>query len=177
MKMDLNMHHQLHRLSRFMLRIGAAGSALATIGVLILLPGCSGGGLEGVYPVHGKVTYKGEPVGGAMISFVGDNDARPATAVSKSDGTFELMTQGSPGAFPGTYKVVVVKTEAGSAAADPGFSPEGQDLSMEQAAVAARKPIQNAKELLPPKYSSPQSTPLTCEVKSTGENVCDLKLE
>ena len=125
----------------------------------------------------GGEPVRGEPVGGAMISFVGDKETRPATAVSKPDGTFELQTQGSPGAFPGSYKVVVIKSEEGAAAVDPGFSPDGQDLSMEQAAAAARKPPPKVKELLPAQYSSPQTTPLSVEVKSSGDNIADLKLE
>jgi hypothetical protein len=168
--MEVTMHPTIVVLSRCF-------GGLAALAVLSLLGGCSTGGLDGAYPARGTLTYKGQPVDGAMISLVGDNNARPATAVSKADGTFELLTQGSPGAFPGNYKVVVIKTEAGASQADPGFSPDGQDLSMEQAAVAARKPPPKAKELLPAKYSSPQTTPLTCEVKASNENVFELKLE
>ena len=142
-----------------------------------LLGGCSGDGLDGAVPVRGTVTYQGQPVSGALISFLGGNDSRPATAVSKTDGSFELRTLGLPGAFPGTYKVVVMKPEGGASAPDPGFSPSGQDLSMEQAAAAAKRPPPKTKELLPARYNSPQTTPLTFEVKSSGENVCNLKLE
>lgn len=146
---------------------------------MLALLGCSGGGLEGLYPVTGIVTYQGAPVDGATITFVGEGDARPATAVSKPDGTYELYTLGTLGAAPGKYSVAVAKTEAlpESANADLGFSASGEDLSMEQAARDVDKPLPAPKELLPAKYNNPGSTPLKFDVKDSGSNVIDLKLE
>lgn len=146
---------------------------------IAVLAGCSGGGLAGLYPVSGTVTYQGQPVEGASISFIGKGETRPATAVSKKDGTYELYTLDSRGAFPGRYSVVVTKTEAPpeSANKDLGMNPAGVDLSMDQAAANVGKPIPKPKELLPVKYASPATTTLDFEVKNTGNNVFDLKLE
>lgn len=154
------------------------------IGVLILswlaaLAGCSGGGIAGLYPVSGTVSLKGQPIGDATISFISKDGTRPATAVSKADGSYELYTLDSPGALPGMYNVVVTKMDAPpeSANQDLGMSPTGEDLSMEQAATNVRKPMRKPKELVPSKYANPATTPLNFEVKSSGKNVIDLKLE
>jgi len=146
---------------------------------LLLLAGCGGGGIAGLYPVTGTVTYQGKAVDGATVSFLNESEGRPATAITKSDGTYELFTLDSSGALPGSYRVVVSKTEAGPEVApdDLGFDPvTGADLSMEQSAANAGKRPTKPKDLIPAKYSSPTSTPLTVEVKNSN-NVIDLKLE
>ncbi len=145
---------------------------------LLSMAGC-GGGITGLYPVTGTVTYQGKPVAEATISFINEGEGRPATAISKTDGTYQLFTVDSAGALPGKYRVVVSKTEAGPEVApdDLGFDPvTGQDLSMEQSAANAGKRSTKPKELVPPKYSNPTSTPLMVDVKNT-DNVIDLKLE
>lgn len=144
-----------------------------------LVGGCSRGGLPGLQPVTGTVTYQGKPVDGALISFVSEGQTRAATAVSQADGSFELYTLETPGAEPGKYIVVVTKVEtpAGSNEPDPGFNEQGVDLSMLQAAQSAGKPQPKPAELLPVKYSNPETSPLRFEVKDASGNVCELKLE
>lgn len=166
-------------ISQLSWRSGAGRIALLMFSSFAAMAGCSGGGIAGLYPVSGTVTYQGQPVEGALISFIGKGETRPATAVSKKDGTYELYTLDSRGALPGSYNVVVTKTEAPpeSANKDLGMSPAGVDLSMEQAAANVGKPLPKPKELLPAKYGSPATTTLNFEVKNTGKNVFDLKLE
>jgi hypothetical protein len=77
---------------------------------MLLLSSCSGS--NGLYPVHGKVFYKGEPAAGAEVIFHprGDNDPnvpRP-TATVQEDGTYSLISFGKgEGAPPGEYYVFV----------------------------------------------------------------------
>jgi len=133
-----------------------------------MVSGCGGGGVSGTVPVSGKVSYKGQPVAGAIVTFNGEGaESRTAVAVSEADGTYKLRTLESEGALPGKYKVTVIKTEAAESAA----------LSMEDAAKQAGKPAAEAKELLPPKYASGAETPLQFEVKSGAANTFDLPLE
>jgi len=130
--------------------------------------GCGGGGVSGTIPVSGKVTYKGQPVAGAIVTFNAEGaEGRTAVAVSGADGTYKLRTLESDGAMPGKYKVTVIKTEAA----------ESATLSMEDAAKQAGKPAAAAKELLPPKYANGAETPLQFEVKSGAANTFDLPLE
>ncbi len=145
---------------------------------MLLSAGCSGGGLTGLYPVRGTVTLNGKPLEGATITFVGKGDLRPATAISGSDGKYELFTLDSPGAQPGSYSVVVQKMEAPAEAstADAGFDAQGRDLSMVQAAANVGKGAGKSKDLVPPKYLNPETTPLNFEVKNSS-NTIELKLE
>lgn len=144
-----------------------------------MLVGCGEAGIEGLRSVTGTVTYQGQPVEGAMISFIGEGSARPATAVSQAGGKYELFTLDSKGAFPGKYTVTVVKTDAPSEAAnkDPGIDASGRDLSMEQAAASAGKATAAPKDLVPAKYGAAGTSPLKMEVKDSDDNVLDLKLE
>ena len=140
--------------------------------------GCSSGSIPGTCPVSGTVSYVGKPVEGATISFIGKGSERPATAISNADGKYDLYTLDTHGALPGTYSVVVSKTEApaDSVNKDAGFDASGKDLSMEQSAANVGKPTPKAKQLLPAKYGSASTTTLSFEVKNAG-NVFDIKLE
>ncbi len=155
------------------------GPQITVFALCLAFAGCSGGGIAGLYPVSGTVTYLGKPVEGATVSFINKGEGRPATAVTKVDGSYQLYTLDSKGALPGSYSVLVSKFEALSEEPnkDPGFDPvTGQDLSMEQSAANAGKRQAKAKELIPAKYGSQQTTPLTFDVQDS-KNVFDLKLE
>lgn len=67
---------------------------------------------ETVVPLNGKVTYKGQPVAGAQISFhrqaVGEKPpGESGFALSDAHGAFTAMTNDNPGLFPGEYRVTV----------------------------------------------------------------------
>lgn len=153
------------------------GARTASALLMLVCLGCSQRGLDGLYPVKGTVTLNGKPLDGATISFISKGDGRPATAISKADGTFEVFTLDSSGALPGNYRVVVVKEEVPpeTSAADAGFDASGQDLSMVQAAKTGKQAFKS-NQLVPTKYTNPETTPLTFEVKSSSNN-CELKIE
>jgi hypothetical protein len=113
------------------------------------------------------VTHKGQAVEGATISFIGQGNARSASAVSASDGTYKLMTLDQEGAMPGEYVVTVTKTEMPADATAV--------ISMEEAEKANAKPLAQPKELLPAKYGDPLKTTLKFQVKE-GPNTIDLEL-
>jgi hypothetical protein len=133
--------------------------------LVIFLVGCNSASLSGTVPVSGKVTYKGTPVEGAIVTFVPEGQGRTATATTSAGGVFSLTTVDSPGAMPGKYKVTVDKVEYG----------KGSNLSMEEAAKG--NPAEGkAKRALPAKYASAASTPLAMEVPSGGKKDVDLTL-
>lgn len=65
------------------------------------------------YKVSGKVTYKGQPVSKATVTFqaldAGDSaNRRPAIGEIQPDGTYQLSTfNPDDGALPGDYQVVI----------------------------------------------------------------------
>lgn len=132
---------------------------------LALLVGCNSASVSGTVPVSGKVTYKGAPVEGAIVTFVPEGEGRTATATTRAGGVFSLTTVDAAGAMPGKYKVTVDKVEYGP----------GSTLSME--AAAKGNPAEGqAKRVLPAKYAKAASTPLAIEVPSGGKKDIDLPL-
>jgi hypothetical protein len=92
-------------LTRFVL--GSLAAALA----FVPLAGC--GNSAAVYPVSGKVTYKGEPAAGAVVYFQ-RADSHPAAqeavpfGIVQQDGAFSLSSEGlGNGAPPGSYNVLI----------------------------------------------------------------------
>jgi len=97
------------------------------------ISGCGG---KDTFPTQGVVTLDGKPLEGAVVQ------ARPqtgggkdASAVTRSDGTFELQTGQTKGVARGTYSITITKFEAPKPGEYKGRSS------------------------LPADYSSPQSTP------------------
>src|SRR4051812_41271144 len=90
-----------------------AATALAGMG-LVLVVGCGdSSGLAKRYPVSGTVTYKGQPVEKGTVNFIpaAPDKGREATG-SISNGRFRLTTSTpDDGAMPGQYKVTVQAQE------------------------------------------------------------------
>ena len=103
-------------------------SMLGLIGLLLLV-GCNSASVLGTVPVGGKVTYKGAPVEGAIITFVPEGVGRTATATTAAGGVFSLTTVDAAGAMPGKYKVTVDKVVYGT----------GGSSSMEAASRQCRR--------------------------------------
>jgi hypothetical protein len=98
--------------------------ALAIAGGVLANAGC--GNSNGVYPVSGKVLYKGEPARGALVYFhrKGATDRlheHVPQGVVGEDGIFTLASPSGAGALPGEY-AVLIEWKAG-AGKMPGRSP------------------------------------------------------
>jgi hypothetical protein len=119
---------------------------------LLLLAGCSGEGMKTAV-VKGKVTYQGNPVPGGTVTFVPDAGGPPATGEIRPDGTFTMTTYKSgDGAVLGKHKVFIVAMEDTS-----GKLPEERS--------GTPPPI------IPNKYTSLATSPLTAEVADRENNV------
>jgi hypothetical protein len=121
-----------------MMRISPLKSIALAAFLLGALPGCgaSGGSPPALIPVKGKVTYKGQPLTKGIVHFEPDGYGRPASGELQADGTFVLTTlQKGDGVVAGEHKVAVT---------DTGSKPRT--------------------ELVPKKYTGPNSSKLTAVV-------------
>lgn len=146
---------------------------------LLVLVVASVAGCGGLPPVEGVVTLDGTPVQGATVVFITpDGSGQPVSGVSDATGRFTLSTGGKAGAPPGTYKVVVTKTEAMKGI--EGMKP-GDPKYMEQMKKGMAKPGPSMpgafapKSLLPAIYAKADTTPLTQKVPPDGAIKLELK--
>ena len=133
--------------------------------ISFLLSGCKKEqGLKGLYPVKGKVTWKGDPVEGASIMLSPVNSggtARSAGATSDSKGEFKIRTLNpDDGAFPGEYAITVRKMQA-----DKTYTEE----EIEAANARGQSLEINSKNVLPEKYSNSKTSGLKVTV-TEGKN-------
>jgi hypothetical protein len=125
--------------------------------------------------VKGVVTLDGEPLAGATVLFLPeDNQGRPAQGLTAKDGTFHLATGSENGAAPGTYKVLVTKTEG---VLPPGATPAppSEGPGLEPSEKGPRHTGKALKSLVPPQYSNPSATPFQCRVPPEAPVVLELK--
>lgn len=153
----------------------SAFAALTTV-----LSGCGDGSSHPpVFPVSGTVAYNGEPVAGAMVSFMGENAPKEASGITNSDGEFRLSTFSlNDGAVAGVHKVIVSKTDPEAVKAAPSMEDMMNDPAAlaEQAAAELESQEDGKKPLIPLIYSSPETTPLTETVSESGENIFVIQL-
>ncbi|MBA4030333.1 MAG: hypothetical protein C0478_05495 [Planctomyces sp.] len=130
------------------------GAALLTV-LMLGVMGCGGAAGPPLGQVTGKVTFKNQPVEGALVQFL-PADGRPSFGTTESDGTYRMeYTEGHPGAVVGKHTVRISKEPAsGEVPAD----------------VKAKKTI----DPLPMKYNA--KSILEADVRS-GNNVFDFALE
>jgi hypothetical protein len=133
-----------------------------------------------VYPASGTVTYNGEPVVGAKVSFMGENASKEASGITGLKGEFRLRTYVfNDGAVAGVHKVMVSKSDPSLAATSASMDQMMNDpaaMAAQSEAVVAKAEAGDAKPLIPLKYASPESTPLSETVSDSKENVFDIKL-
>lgn len=145
---------------------------LAIVGI-----GCSGSEPErpNTVAATGKVTYNGEAVEGATVTFVPQDGGHAAVGVTDATGAFSLMTfVANDGAVPGSYQVKIAKFDASqqAPAADTDGLSEDQMPSNDIASQASAP-----KNLLPVKYANTSTSGITETVgESAEENVFELAL-
>jgi hypothetical protein len=129
---------------------------IASAAMTVVLIGCGDDGLGKRYPVSGKVTYKGQAVADATISFrpagaEPGSENRGATGVVK-DGYYTLSTGGGDdGAFPGQYEVSIIARAPDMSKAEANRQKVGGSARQDDVAAAYK----NAKSAIPRKYEAP----------------------
>jgi len=127
--------------------------SFALLVIAVAVSGC-GSKHPATAKVSGTVFYKGSPVAGAGITFL-PGVGRPATGMTDAQGRFELMTnEPGDGALPGEHKVAVTKMTPGP----------------------SKEPYAPMLNLLPSKYASPATSPLTETVQAGQANHFEFNL-
>lgn len=142
---------------------------IGLVSLVIVLGGCERA--PELHPVSGTVSYGGEMVEGATVTFRCEEANTIATGTTDGQGRFELSTyQAGKGAVAGEHTVTVTKT---SAAAESGSA----SLSMEEAmSQGAPPPKTETKALLPAKYGDPARPQLKFTVSPGEGNVFPIEL-
>jgi hypothetical protein len=154
-----------------MTRLFSYSFALFGFFVLMTAVGCGPAG-HTVQSVTGTITYNGQPVEGATVTFVStDALGHGAVGITDSDGTYVLQTHAAPrpGAVLGDYNVFVIKTVSVDA--------HGKEyLDDSQPLGPSGRPVD--KHLLPAKYSGMDGVPpIFSATVQRGNNVIDFNLE
>lgn len=144
-------------------------SALLVISAVL---GCGPGlpdGAQPTFPTTVKVNYKGQPVEGAVISFI--NEVAPAYGLTDATGVAVMKTYvDGDGAIAKIHNVTITKTNTTGEASDVDQDSDDYDPSDAYGTL-------KVEYLVPQKYASPVSSKLVADVKDTGPNeiVFDLK--
>jgi hypothetical protein len=149
------------------MRITAA-TASGLMFALLALSGC-GGGVEGITPVHGTVTYKGQPLTEGEVNFVpdGGGPARGARGLLDSSGYYTLGTfDAADGAYAGKYKVTVI-----ARGPDLPVPARKKGKMMEEDMQGSGKP------LIPRRYFNPTTSQLSAEVVDGKTNEINFELK
>jgi hypothetical protein len=145
--------------------IGCACSSIALITLVLIGYGCGDG--PALVPASGNVTLDGEPLEGAIVTFVpvvGNAVSTTGTDSTGPKGNFQMSYNGRAGLAPGKYKVMISKTEDVS-------SKDGRTLPPEFAKASFEKGIMGlTKETIPPQKFEQ-------EVEVVAEGVKDFALD
>ncbi|HUY90205.1 MAG TPA: carboxypeptidase-like regulatory domain-containing protein [Pirellulales bacterium] len=117
------------------------------------LGGCGARGKAKTYPLAGTVTFKGQPLANAVVTFF-PASGRPTAGITNSAGEFTLPT----GAAAGPYHVTVAEPS-------PEAKPDDYSLPPE------------TPPRFPAKYTDPNRSGLDFEVKPDAENKFAIELK
>lgn len=140
------------------------------VALCLVAAGCGGTSQDKVYPVSGKITYKGEPMkGGGAIAFIPTDDRKGKSpgGVVGPDGSYVMGTYTqTDGSMPGQWRVAITQETV----AEPQTVEDGSGKKNPKAVQL----VEN-KDKIPYKYSDFAHTPLTATVKEEN-NVINFDL-
>ncbi|WP_406698260.1 carboxypeptidase-like regulatory domain-containing protein [Singulisphaera sp. Ch08] len=141
-------------------------NALWTV-VLAVVSGCTGSDVEettdgpdfsNLVPVRGVVTLNGEPLVGAVVTFLPPQWS-PGVGETDAKGEYTLSSSGRPGISPGEYKVAISLL----------LSAEGEPQGLAPRSSLAQPPsMLSSKEMLPREYADLGTSKLTAKFGQSG---------
>ena len=158
-----------------MIRMGIAAAT-----AVVLLAGCSDGRPTRV-PVSGTVTFQGEPLASANVTFLSTQaDGHSASGRTDDSGQFKLTTfSPDDGAIPGDYVVTIAMHDSRGAEIDVGAADQdlGADYEAMMMGEASSGGAQAQPGGLPAKYANASESGLTETVTEGKKNVIDIELD
>lgn len=139
-------------------------SSVAALLMAVVIAGCSSGDPK-LVPVTGKVTYKGEPVEGASVTFVHADGRTSPVGVTDAAGVFTLGSVTGQGAAVGDYQVAISKKAAREGAP---ANPKPEDMIK---MLKGGKTLPEPKDVIPVKYADAKKSGLKATV--TGDKAKD----
>jgi len=146
-----------------------AGALFLTtaVGYYLFFSGPSRPPTRTVYAAAGTVLYKGKPAEGAQVSLIPEEkgkDVYSPQGTAGPDGTFKLSTYGNgDGAPVGRYKVAITWLD------DPASDPAKQEALLKKLAAGEAPPP--PKNRLPEKYSDPNASGISVEIKAESNQL------
>ncbi len=126
---------------------------------LLVLSGCGKSSGPKLFPVRGKITYKGAPVEGANVMFRAVNGNASGAARTDASGNYEIVSQWGRGLPEGEYLVSVTKFEERPIAEEEEGTYNPQLANMD---------VPPPKSLIPMKYAQPEQSGLKASVSKSG---------
>jgi len=117
----------------------------------------------------GKVTYKGDPIKGAVVVFIpkggGNINSQRPSGQTGEDGSYSLATGSKPGAPPGEYEVTITWNESKSKSkAKPGkISMDGDE--------------EEVRDRLGGRFAQPGKSGLQASIKSGSNTIPTFELK
>ncbi len=138
--------------------------------------GCGEADQLEVYPVQGRVNFRGKPMaGGGSIAFipVSGQEGKTAGGEIQEDGSYYLSTYGDgDGSIPGEFRVVITQVVE----SEPQAVSDGEGMN-EAAPIANSGSRVDEADWIPPIYSDHRNSPLTARVEATDSNQLNFELK
>ena len=154
------------------------------LGTALCLSGCGPSPME----VKGILKMDGQPVDGATVTYTSEDGLKSFSGMTDSEGNFSLTGPNKPGAMPGNYKVVIVKSQ--KMAGTENITPDSAEYKKQMTKMTKDMPKSggvpqsgpalpgstggsgtSVKSELPSIYASVSTTPLTAKVPPDSQPV------
>jgi hypothetical protein len=142
--------------------------------VPIVLAAVLGCGSKRPTKIKGLLILDGRPLSEATVLFMpdGEEKGRPASGTTTLEGEFQLTTYKTrDGVLPGNYRVLVQKT---TKAPDPGTVARNAE-GRAKLKYEMKTRNDNLMPLIPPRYSTFDTTPLRCTIPAKGVVLLELE--
>jgi len=139
---------------------------------MALFSGCEQSRLPGLVSVSGTVSYKGQLVEGAWVTFVPSqkgNGQRAASGITNGQGRFKMTTlDPDDGVMPGEYQVKISKRVDAT-------NNSAKDIAMGK--IKSKSDTQHIEYLIPKVYENPAESGLSVTIEDQAQQSVDFDLE